>query len=157
MKLGLNPYEYCRDLEHYVLEWTSESWDDVVRCLNKLVRLIRTKKIFHLREGKIEPPGKVHVPWKTTEEVVKHYFTLFASDKGAGIRIGGIDNLVEAIRNYRWAKFDVDRDKALRIIINSWKKKDDSRYSNLTKDQLIDILQVSAEQIEKIESSQNSC
>jgi len=147
MNLGLNPYEYYRDLNEYVLEWTFDSWAEIVKGLNKLISAIRSGRIYDIREGKIEPPSKVSVPWKTVEEAVKHYFAIFVHNKWKG----GINNLVKELKNYKWAKFEVERDEALRIIVQSWKKKDDIRYNYLTKDQMAAILEVSIEEIDKFD------
>jgi len=150
-KLEMNPYEYYRDLNEYVLKWTFDSWDEVVKCLNQLISAIKSGKIYDIRDGKVELPCKVSVPWKTLGEAVKHCFALFVHDKEKKIWKGGINNLVQVLKDYKWGKFEVERDKALKIIVQSWKKKDDSRYDYLTKDQLATILEVSVDEIDKID------
>lgn len=153
MNLGLYPHEYYRDLTKYVLEWTFDSWSEVKKGFNKLIRMIKSGRIYDLRARKIEPPGKMAVYWKTTDEYVKHVFFLFATDTYR-IYIGGIDEIVEEVNKYKWAEFEVERDEALRIIIESWKKKDDARYSDLTKDQVAAILEVPIHEIDRIEEEE---
>ena len=99
MNVDLKPYEYYRDLNEYVLEWTFDSWSEVKKGFNKLIRMIKSGRIYDLKAGKCEPPGKVAVYWKTTDEFVKKIFSLFVHNKGWIGWKGGIDKIVEKVNN----------------------------------------------------------
>jgi hypothetical protein len=148
MALGLIPSDYYRDLHKYILNWTFDNWGEVVKGLERLINDIKSGKIYGIRTGRIKPPCKPSIPWKTIDEALRHFFAIFVHDKERNIWKGGINKIVEGVTEYG---FEVERDEALKIIVQSWKKKDDLRYDQLTKEQVAATLEVSVEEIVDID------
>lgn len=121
MNVGLKPHEYYRDLNKYVLEWTFDSWSEVIKGFNKLISFIRSGRIYDLRDGKIKPPSKVFVPWKTVADAIVHFTSVVIRNARYLRKEPRLEELREQLDQYG---IHVTHDEIKEAVMEAWERKD---------------------------------